>query len=288
MPELPEVETIVKDLRRRLVGKKIKRLDLRLQKFSNCSEAGLNNALRNKIITALKRKGKIIIIEFGKNYRLHIHLKMTGQLIWNKGGKVITGGHTFRGGLLNLPNKYTHAIYYFTDGSIVYHNDLRQFGWVKLFTAKESAQQIVDLRHGPEPAERGFTAEYLRQAARRHKNRPIKSLILDQTIIAGVGNIYADESLFCAKINPARKSGMLSRKQIVALRACIKKIIRNAIRHKGTTIRDYLNSDGNEGGYLKYLKVFNKNGKPCPRCRNEIKKTRIAGRGTHYCNRCQV
>ncbi|MFC1662866.1 DNA-formamidopyrimidine glycosylase [Patescibacteria group bacterium] len=287
MPELPEVETVVRDLRRRLVGRKFKRVKINLPKIANLSSSKFNKIVNGKKIMSINRRAKIVIFQLNNNWRVLIHLKMTGQLIWQKGNKILAGGHTLATGITNSPNKYTHVIYYLSDKTTLYHNDLRQFGWVKILSDKQADRLVAELKLGPEPLSNEFSPKLLWQLSRRYKKRPLKALLLDQKNIAGLGNIYADESLYCAKIKPSRLSGRLSHAEANKLYKCIRNILLMAIKSKGTTVRNYTRGDGSRGGYEPYLKVYNRINQNCHRCRTKIKKIRVAGRGTHYCPLCQ-
>lgn len=293
MPELPEVETVVRDLRRRLVGRRFRRVAVRLPKLTNVTPRRFNQIVRRRAVTTIHRRGKVIIIELGSDWRLLIHLKMTGQLIWQKGKASLAGGHAFWPGYLTLPKQFTHLIYYFDDGSVAFHNDLRQFGWVRLLSRAEADEQLAGFRHGPEPLAQDFTPDYLWQLTRRYRQRPIKLLLMDQTLIAGIGNIYADESLFLARLKPTHRSGTVTRRQSNVLQRQIKRILALAIRTKGTTVRNFLRGDpsaslrAGRGGFEPYLKVFRRQGQRCPRGDGVIKKIRLGGRGTHFCPVCQ-
>lgn len=287
MPELPEVETVVRDLRPHVVGRRFQRVKVRLPKMVRPSVRTFQNTLQRKTITALRRRGKVIIIELGNDWRLLVHLKMTGQLIWEKGKASIAGGHTFWSSAEKLPNKFTHIIFYLSDGGVLYFNDLRQFGWAHLFKSPEADAALAAFGHGPEPLGRGFTLDYFRQILKRYPKRPIKQLLLDQSLIAGIGNIYADETLFSAKIRPARKSGLVTAVEAALLFRSIRNILAHAIRAKGTTIRNYRRGRGARGGFERHLKVFRRDGQECLRCGGTIRKIRLGGRGTHFCPYCQ-
>lgn len=287
MPELPEVETVVRDLRPRLVGRSFRRVDVRLAKQVNLPVKRFQSLLNSRRITAMRRRGKVIIIELGPDWHLLIHLKMTGQLIWQKGSASIAGGHTFWTGYDNLPNKFSHVIFYLSDGGIVFFNDLRQFGWARLLSTAAAEKEITGFGHGPEPLEKDFTAEYFWKLTRRYPQRPLKQLLLDQKLIAGIGNIYADETLYASRLKPARRSGTLTRKQADLVYRSIRTILALAIKVKGTTIRNFRRGKGERGGFERYLKVFRRNGEKCQRDGATILKIRLGGRGTHYCPTCQ-
>ena len=212
---------------------------------------------------------------------------MTGQLIYcGQDGKIkAVGGHPVPEGLKNLPNKFTHIIFKFTDGSFLFYNDLRKFGWVKLVDSRQLL--VVRREYGLEPLAKEFTLDKFKEILKKYPRRRIKQFLMDQKLIAGIGNIYADESCFYAKIKPTRIVESLTDKERKDLFSGIKKILRSAIVKGGTTFSDYVHTDGTKGGFVAYLKVYGRGGQQCKRCRGKIEKINLNGRGTHYCDRCQ-
>jgi formamidopyrimidine-DNA glycosylase len=270
MPELPEVETLKRELGRVLVGKKIKAFSA--EKFVL--------DLVGKKIEAVERRAKIIVITLSSGQFLLVHLKMTGQLIFKPAkGKLIMGGHP------EDPTKYTRATFDFTDNSQLLFNDLRKFGWLKLVTSSEAAK-ILDV-HGVEPLSRQFTLTKFKEILARYPKRKIKQLLLDQTLIAGLGNIYVDEACFGAYIFPTRLVASLKEKEISDLHAAIIAVLKLSISKKGTSARNYRRSTGEKGGMVALLKVYGRAKLPCKRCTGTIQKIKLNGRGTHFCNQCQ-
>ncbi len=288
MPELPEVETIRRDLNKAIIGKTIKAVEIKTPKMLRPLTVNkIKQDLLGATITRADRRAKILILSLDTKKHLLVHLKMTGQLIFQaaKTKTLIVGGHPQKGGLESLPNKFTRAIFTFSDGSILYFNDLRKFGWLK--TVSEAGLAEIKNAHGPEPLTNDFTLPYFETILHRFKNRPIKQLLLDQKLIAGLGNIYVDESLFRAKILPTRKSGLLKPAEVAALYAKIIEVLKLAIKKKGTSARNYRLVDGGVGGFVNYLNVYGRAGAACKVCGSKIKKIKLAGRGTHFCEKCQ-
>jgi len=320
MPELPEVETIRRGLQTRIVGKTIADIDVRFPK----TFIGDKLKVESYKVKSVERRAKVLAICMNNSYNLLFHLKMTGQLIWHSpneiskseflipaspagGSKQIpnpktknpnkfsnfAGGHPDHNWHANLPNNTTAVIFTFDDNSRLYFNDLRKFGWCKVLT-DEQLQKIFTEEYGPEPLDisRGkpsekFNVEYLMQQAARFPNRKVKQFLMDQGIIAGIGNIYADESLFDAKISPLRKAKDITKTEWQKIMQSVKKILETAIKYGGTTDSDYVNVDGEKGGMQNHLKVYRKAGQKCPRCGGIIIRIVLGGRGTHYCPICQ-
>lgn len=286
MPELPEVETIKNDLSAKILRKKITALEL-----VNKGSVRLTNDFSKKIVQAffveINRRGKLLIFKLSGGDYLLVHLKMTGQLIYQekKTGKkdlVIGGGHGQT--IEDLPNRHTRIILRFVDGSILYFNDLRKFGYWQL--VDETALQIILDKYGPEPLEKEFTKKYL-QGIFQKTTRIIKAVLLDQNLIAGIGNIYADEILFASAVRPGRRAASLTEKEIEAIWQNSKTIIKNAIKYRGTTFNNYRDAEGRKGNYVQKLKVYGRKNLQCLRCGHKIIKEKTAGRGTHYCEWCQ-
>ncbi|MBU1178356.1 bifunctional DNA-formamidopyrimidine glycosylase/DNA-(apurinic or apyrimidinic site) lyase [Patescibacteria group bacterium] len=285
MPELPEVETIRRDLQRKIVGKKIARIQVCKPKIIKGSKTALNKTLTGNFFTKINRRGKLLILELKKGEKfLLIHLKMTGQLIYQAQGKVTAGGHGWPQ-IDKLPNKYSHIIFTFVDRSQLFFNDLRQFGYMKL--VDENELQEVLKKFGIEPLTKGFTWTNFQQVM-AGKKTSLKAVLLNQKLIAGIGNIYADEICFRAGVRPSRAVNKLSSAELRKIFNSCNIILKQAIKYRGTTFNDYVDADGNKGNFISRLKVYQRAGKKCQRCRRSvIEKIKIAGRGTHYCPRCQ-
>lgn len=289
MPELPEVETVRRGLERFIVGKTVRSVQcLNSPKSFPNSPADVAQFLVGAEVTAVKRRAKVLLIELNTDYTLVTHLKMTGQLVF-VGTERFGGGHPNDDLINELPGRFTRVVTKFIDGSHLYFNDLRKFGWIKLYPTLEVPNIDFMQRVGPEPLENSFTATEFTPRMRRRNNTSIKAAILDQTILAGVGNIYADESLWGAKIHPATRVKNVTDTQLASLLEQIKFVMNLSLQHGGSTDKNYVDAEGNKGSYLKFANVFRREGQTCPRHPGVlIGKTRVAGRGTHVCPVCQV
>ncbi len=282
MPELPEVETLRRELAGALPGRKIEAVKIFWPKTVAPSTPNVfSRQLRGQKITRVQRCAKILLLGLGPKQTLAIHLKMTGQLIFKpKKGRVVIGGHPAN------PERHTRAIFNFTDDSQLLFNDLRKFGWLRLVNRDET--KAIESAHGPEPLSPVFTFKYFRQLLTRYPNRNLKTLLLDQKLIAGLGNIYVDESAHRAHILPQRRAASLQPSEVTKLYRAIKTVLRAAIKAGGTSARNYVKSDGQPGGFVPQLRVYGRVGELCRTCRHaKILKIKLAGRGTHYCQRCQ-
>lgn len=225
---------------------------------------------------------------------------MTGQLVLKGVGHgLVAGGHPIVGPANGgtgagpapqhagpaLPNKFSRAVFKFSDGSKLFFNDVRRFGWLKFLSRAGLDKEYRSL--GVEPLTREFSLEKFKEILKRKKNTTIKQALFDQKYLAGIGNIYADESLFAARIKPQRKARSLKPAEIKKLWLSIRKILKLAIRHRGTSFSDYRDSRGQPGNFIKYLKVYGRAGSPCRVCGRPVKKSRLGGRGTHWCGHCQ-
>lgn len=284
MPELPEVETISRDLNKRLQKKRISQVKILSPKIVSPAGDKFIGILKGVGVKNISRRGKLIIFDLSDNHCLHIHMKMTGQLVLREKNKIVFGGHPITG-VKTLPNKYTHLIITFTNGDILYFNDLRRFGYAKLLSKNESDKIIES--YGVEPLSKKFSTDQFDDLLKRRPNAMIKAALMDQGFIAGVGNIYADEACFGANIRPGRRIKSLSKKDRHRLWRALRQVLILSIKHKGTTFNTYVDSNGEAGSFSRYLKVYGRGGKPCKRCGIILKKTRIGGRGTVFCPACQ-
>jgi formamidopyrimidine-DNA glycosylase len=287
MPELPEVETIRIGLNRLLPDLIISAIDCTNPKSFSATPELVRSYLLGAKVLSVSRRAKVLIIELSTKYSLIIHLKMTGQLVY-QGTKVHFGaGHPSESLIGRLPDKSTRVIFSFRGGSKLYFNDQRKFGWVRLLPSIEVNSIKFMQKLGPEPLEAVFTWQVFKTVLSRRPNTNIKAALLDQTVIAGVGNIYADESLWGAKIHPQRLVRSLSDANIKALHSALVAVLRVSIEKGGSTDRNYVDADGNKGSYLHFANVFRREGQNCSRCGTKIIKIRVAGRGTHLCPNCQ-
>jgi formamidopyrimidine-DNA glycosylase len=288
MPELPEVETIRLGLQNSIIGLKITDIEvLNLKSFQSSAETADQYAI-GAVIEALERYGKVLVIRLNTGYSLLIHLKMTGQMVLvGEDGQRQAGGHPTKSMAESLPDRSTKVIFRLSDGSTLYFNDQRIFGWIKLVKGEDVLRDTLIARLGPEPLTEAFELKQFAETLKRRPRSPIKAVILDQSTVAGVGNIYADEALHLAKIHPATLSGELSPAQAKRLYEAIRTIIALGIEHGGTSFTNYVNALGGRGDYLAHARVFRRQGLACPVCGTTIIKTRVAGRGTHLCPKCQ-
>lgn len=287
MPELPEVETLRRELNTALKNKKISSAKVLWAKtVLPLSAKSFEQQIKNKVVGEIARQAKILIINFTDSTSLAFHLKMTGQLIFHPvKGRALVGGHPAPNDENNLPNSHTRLVLNFSDSSILYFNDLRKFGWARLV----DDSQLKDLTKniGVEPLTKLFTDQFLIDLFERYPNRTVKQILMDQTLIAGIGNIYADESAFMAKVLPNRKAGTILNPPIKKLRQAIVDVLKLSIKMKGTSSRNYRRSTGELGGFVPYLYVYGREGAPCKICDTPIEKIRHNGRGTQFCPKCQ-
>ena len=272
MPELPEVETVVRDLRPHLTGRRIMSLESGRKALRKPWKKQWNAALLNQTVVAVERRGKWIVGHLDGERRLVIHLGMTGQL------KIVDAAAE--------RESHTHLIFSLDGGGRqLRFRDIRRFGSATLYdTAAALEQFFTRAKLGPEP----FTldAVYWREQL-ANTARCLKAVLLDQRVVAGVGNIYADETLFQAKLHPTLNGRDLDASSADRLRRAVATVLTRAIERRGSSIRNYVGGEGLAGGYQKEFRVYGRTGEPCRRCGTAIERIRLAGRSTHYCPRCQ-
>lgn len=286
MPELPEVETIRRDLEKALLKRRIVGVEVKKPKLVRNTPAQFKKALVGKSFTGIERRGKLLIFSLSdkKNFLL-VHLKMTGQLIYKFDHQTLAGGHHLHTEDLQVPHKYTHIIFTFSDKSKLYFNDMRLFGYMQV--VDESRKIEVVATYGPEPLDAKFTLAQFKTVFARSK-RTLKAVLMDQTLIAGIGNIYADEIAFDSGIRPHRPVAKLTDRDIKNLYHSTKKVLKKAVVHRGTSFSDYVDGQGGKGTYMDFLFVYGREGQKCKKCKKGIiSKDRHAGRGTHMCPVCQ-
>lgn len=288
MPELPEVETVRRGLETLIIGRVIRRVGvLESPKSFPNAQADIDEFMINGEIIAVRRRAKVLLIDLNTQYTLVIHLKMTGQLVY-RGEQVFGAGHPNDSLIGELPDRSTRVMIEFMDNSWLYFNDQRKFGWIKLMPTIEVPNIDFMKKVGPEPLEADFTPEQFAERFVRRSKTNIKAALLDQTVVAGVGNIYADESLWGAKISPKRKVADISTKEFELLYHELRAVMNLAIEKGGSTDKNYVNAEGKRGSYMDFARVFRREGEPCPRCGTVIEKIKWAGRGTHFCPTCQT
>jgi formamidopyrimidine-DNA glycosylase len=286
MPELPEVETVRAGLAELLPGLEIKSVESDWEKSFPNAKSDTDRFLIGAKIVQIRRRGKALIIDLSSDYSLVIHLKMTGQLVFRSDSAVFGAGHPSSSLTGKLPDKSTRVIFSL-EGAKLFFNDQRKFGWAKLIPTIEIDHMDFFKKLGPEPLAHGFTAKDFRGRIRKRPGSKIKPALMDQTVIAGVGNIYADEALWGAKIHPEERVRNVSDAKLNKLYEELIYVLKLAIEKGGSTDKNYVDAKGKKGSYLKFARVFRRENLPCPRCGNTIIKTRVGGRGTHLCPHCQ-
>ena len=267
VPELPEVETIRAQLAPRLEGQRlaaVEVLDQRLTRPLDPREVAAE--LQGERVTAVERRGKYLVLHLEGGGALLVHLRMTGSFGFE-------------------PVTHERAVVELEDGTRLVYRDVRRFGTWLVVTADE-LEPYLDAKNGPEPLGPRFTSRWLATQLARRK-APLKAVLLDQRVVAGLGNIYADEALWRARLNPLRPASSVTEDEARRLRRAIRAALRTGIARQGSTLRDYATPDGAPGRMQREFRVYGREGEPCPRCHQPIAKTRIGGRGTWYCPRCQ-
>ena len=288
MPELPEVETIIQQLHTKVPGRKVVSLEVNLPKWERqLRQDGLDpdREVVGHSVTAFRRRAKLVVMDLDSGNSVLFHLKMTGQLIFeDKAHHIIPGGHPIPSFNLPQPNRSTHAIFTFDNQSQLFFNDSRMFGFMRLVpTAKISEVPFV-AKLGPEPFDPAFTEPVFKERLIKRPRMKIKVLLMDQSFIAGVGNIYANEALWEAGIHPLRLAGSLIDREITKLYHAIKKVLEIGIKNKGTTLSDFVDSEGNKGSHQGFLHAHNRDGDPCDKDDGGvIKRIVVGGRGTFFC-----
>jgi len=273
VPELPEVETVRSRLEPVLVGRELRDVEIADSRLTRPFEpAEVAAELRGERVSAVERRGKYLIVRFETGRVLLIHLRMTGSLLVARRGE--------------LPeDPYRRAVVKLDDGSDVAYRDVRRFGTWLLLEPGELEPYLLT-RVGVEPLAPGFTARVLGERLRRRR-AALKAVVLDQRVVAGVGNIYADEALWYAQLHPLRTAADLTDDEVQALHRGLRRALRKGIERQGATLRDYALPDGETGSMQDEFMVYGRDGEPCRRCGTPIEKIRVAGRGTWFCPLCQ-
>lgn len=303
MPELPEVETIKNDLKKAILGKKIAGVEVRDKKAVKSKLPDFLKVLKGNEFKDISRTGKLLVFEFKNKKYLLIHLKMTGQLVYVKTtkphptpflhkergpnkrrGGVITGRHPFPEAA-DHPTKFTRAIFKFTDESELYFNDMRRFGYLKIADGDELKK--IKGEYGIDPLGRDFKYKSFRNIF-LSKKIGVKQVLMNQKLIAGIGNIYADEILFAARIRPTRPANSLKDGEIKKIFFVIPPILKKAIKYRGTSFSDYVDGRGEKGNFTSFLKIYGKKaGEKCSVCGGPVKAVKIGGRTAKFCPKCQ-
>jgi formamidopyrimidine-DNA glycosylase len=292
MPELPEVETVRRGLKRLLVGRHVRDIKILNPKSFQAASTDVSAFLIGAEISDVRRRAKVLLIDLASGYSLVIHLKMTGQIVF-RGRENWAGGHPTDSFLAQLPDKSSRVVFSLSDlgndslkVAQLFFNDQRKFGWIKLMPTMAIETLDFMKQLGPEPLTGQPYEEFLRRI-RRHNKTAIKAALLNQTVVAGIGNIYADESLWAAQVHPASRVGDLNDKQLGQILAAAIEVMKLSIKKGGSTDRNYVDAEGKKGSYLAFANVFRRQGQACPRCGSTIEKIRLVGRGTHICPVCQ-
>ncbi len=307
MPELPEVQTIVSELKRKLKNKVIKSVVVNEPKMvsigpktvSNIRKVGehdvrtFSRLLEGQKIVSVKRRAKLLIFDLSGSLSILVHLKMTGQFIFeDEKQRERTKGmyrmfNKLTAPLIKLPGKHTHVIFTFTDGSHLYFNDIRKFGYMKIVRDDE-IEHVKELSaYGPEPLDKKFNQLLFSAAAKKGSSRKVKQFLMDSSIIAGIGNIYSDEILFHAKVRPVRVISSLSGSELKAIYKWIKPVLIKGIKAKGSSVGDFVRTDGTWGTMGKYHFVYGRKGRPCKVCGTKIEAVKMNGRTGSFCPSCQ-
>ena len=307
MPELPEVQTIVSELNRKLKNRQIKSVEVNAAKMIHVGPATVSNirtanqqsvnqfisTLTGRTIVSVSRRAKLLIFDLDGPLSILVHLKMTGQFIFeDKKLREKTGGkyrmfNKLYAPLVQLPSKHTHVIFNFTDGSTLYFNDIRKFGYMKLVRDDE-LNQVKDLQgYGPEPLDLKFTRSVLFTAVNKRLQGKIKQVLMDPKVVAGIGNIYSDEILFHAGVRPTRTVKSLSADELKKVYNWIKPVLIKGIKAKGSSVGDFVRTDGTWGQMGKFHFVYGRKGQKCKRCGTIIEAVKLNGRTGSFCPKCQ-
>lgn len=286
MPELPEVETVRRQLKNKVIELTITDIEVRSWKSVKNDRYFVQKNV-GQTIKDINRAGKYLFFELSRNETFLIcHLRMTGRLIFVPANskEQIGGGHSLSHPPTSQPHEHTRIIFEFSDNSHLYFNDVRKFGYIKRADKSDVTEQRSQL--GPEPLTVDYTAERLIDIL-DDRNTSLKAVLLKQSDIAGIGNIYADEACWRAKLHPGMQAGELVFDEIQRLYDATQSVLADSLAYGGTTFEDYADTNGEHGNFTDRLAVFGRGGEECPRCGHTIKKMRIAGRGTHVCPYCQ-
>lgn len=287
MPELPEVETIKEELNRRIKGKRIAGVKALWSGIVKIPLKKFIGAIMDAEIMGVERRAKILVMPLGNGFTILMHLKMTGQLIYDPRFTPPAGGQDLRKILQEPKYKYARIIFFFIGKGALIFNDLRKFAYIKLIPSGNINDIIGKEKLGPEPLTPDFTLEKFKSILKKYPKRRIKQLLMDPVIIAGIGNIYSDEICFYAGVLPVKPAGKLSNSQRERLYDGIKKILLRAIELRGSSVDNYVDASGKKGDYVKELKVYDREGESCFRCPGIVKRIKLGGRSSYFCPRCQ-
>ncbi|MBI5139762.1 bifunctional DNA-formamidopyrimidine glycosylase/DNA-(apurinic or apyrimidinic site) lyase [Candidatus Nomurabacteria bacterium] len=298
MPELPEVENLRRGLEKAILGQKILKVEVRTPKIisgkgtirtaSKKKRVEIIKGLTGEHFTNVERRAKNLIFKLTHNKIILAHLKMTGQFVYKAslGTNKIIGGHPIEISETDLPNKHTHVIFKLEHGTL-YYNDVRKFGYLLYYSENQAFEKENHFgKFGVEPLSTDFTVKYFTNSLKK-KNGKIKAVLMNQDVVTGVGNIYADESLFESGIDPSRRASKLKPDEIRKLHKAIIRIMKRAIKVGGSSVATYRLIDESRGNYAREHKVYGKAGKNCIKCKTTLKKILIQSRTTVFCPKCQ-
>lgn len=318
MPELPEVQTIVNELNRKLKNRNIKSVEVLAPKMVAVGPATVSNIRKSddgkaeqfrkllvgQSFTSVKRRAKLLIFDLSPTspklrrtrgpLSMLVHLKMTGQFIFeDKKLRAKTGGkyrmfNKLNAPFLELPGKHTHVIFTFTDGAHLYFNDIRKFGYMKIVRDDELEHVKELAEYGPEPLSKDFTVTRFLTAVKKRVKGKIKLVLMDPKVVAGIGNIYSDEILFHAGVRPTRAVSSLTDKELSAINKWIKSVLIKGIKAKGSSVGDFVRTDGSWGQMGKFHFVYGRKGQKCKKCGTIIQAVKLGGRTASFCPKCQV
>lgn len=273
MPEMPEVETVRRGLNSQVKGRKITHVEIRYQNLITGDVKQFSEFVTGATISDVGRRAKFLLIHLDNGYTIISHLRMEGRYRISADPSAI--------------DKHSHAIFSLDNGEKMIYNDVRKFGRMQLWPTAELSTNKSIMKLGPEPLSPDFTFEKLKPRIMRHR-KDIKTVLLDQSVLSGLGNIYVDEVLWQVKIHPQTPANHLSDEDIKAIIVASNQEMESAIANGGSTVRSYIDATGHKGNMQNSLKVYGKEGTPCPRCKTEIEKIKVGGRGTHFCPKCQI
>jgi formamidopyrimidine-DNA glycosylase len=307
VPELPEVQTVVSELNRKLKNKTIKSVEVFRPKIISIGPKTVSNIrtadqprvkkfislLEGEKILSVKRRAKMLIFDLKGPLSMLVHLKMTGQFIFEdeKQHKKTHGKYRLlnklTAPLVELPCKFTHVIFHFTDNSTLFYNDVRQFGYLKIVHDNEIGEVKELKEYGPEPLDKKFTYQVFIDALNKRPKAKIKQVLLDPKVVVGIGNIYSDEILFHAKVHPLRTISSLTEHELKAIYKYIPIVLKEGIKYKGSSVGDFIRTDGSTGTMGKHHYVYALKKHPCKHCATIIQSLKIGGRTTSFCPNCQ-
>ena len=270
MPELPEVETIRQQLEKEIIGKRVKEIEVKDPRMINVPAKEFKETLEGAKVKDIRRRAKLLIVDFDNGYSLIVHLKLTGNLIYNQ-----------------KADKRTNVCFIFRGGDRLVYQDIRKLGYMKLMRTDLAKDTIHAHNFGPEVLDKDFTLEEFQKKISQKKKSKIKPLLMDQKFLAGIGNVYSQEACFRAGIKPQRLASSLSKEEIKRLYEELRKILVQALKYRGASVDEYLDIYGKKGGFEPFLQVYGRKGKPCFRCGKKIQLIKLGGRSTYFCPNCQ-